>query len=152
MAQIEPGRKSPRLGNSRRIRVRSASRESRDSSIRRLRSECIIYTQIRSAHRLLPSDSTFMSRTRPTLDTPLISPYPRGVEIHLNPDIQAKLARIAAERGSDAELLAREAIEHFVDYDDWFIREVDKGLAQIGRGRVLTHHEVGTRLEKLVAE
>jgi predicted transcriptional regulator len=31
--------------------------------------------------------------------------------------------------------LAREAIERFADYDDWFVREVEKGLAQIDRAR-----------------
>jgi predicted transcriptional regulator len=70
------------------------------------------------------------------------------MEVRLNPDVQARLARIAAERGSDAELLAREAIERFVDYDEWFIREVEKGLAQIDRGEVLTHDEVGARMVK----
>jgi len=43
------------------------------------------------------------------------------MEVHLNPDVQDKLSRIAAARGSDAEMLAREAIERFVDYDEWFI-------------------------------
>jgi len=37
------------------------------------------------------------------------------MEIHLNPDVQAALMRIAAERGRDAETLAREAIERFLD-------------------------------------
>jgi predicted transcriptional regulator len=66
--------------------------------------------------------------------------------------VQAKLARLAAERGRDAEGLAREAIERFVDYDEWFINEVEKGLAQIDRGEVLKHEEVGARIEKLLTE
>jgi predicted transcriptional regulator len=74
------------------------------------------------------------------------------VEVSLNPDVQAKLARLAAERGSDAEALAREAIERFVDYDEWFVKEVEKGLGQIARGEVLTHEEVGARLEKSLTE
>jgi len=74
------------------------------------------------------------------------------MEVSLNPDVQAKLARLAAERGRDAEALAREAIEHFVDYDEWFVKEVEKGLGQIARGEVLTHAEVGARLEKSLAE
>ena len=61
------------------------------------------------------------------------------MEVHLTPDLQAKLARVAAERGRDAETLAKEAIERFVDYGDWFLCEVEKGLAQIERGEVLTH-------------
>jgi predicted transcriptional regulator len=74
------------------------------------------------------------------------------MEVHLNPDVQAKLRRIAAARGSDAELLAREAIERFVDYDEWFIREVEKGIASADRGKLLSHEEVGARLEKRIAE
>jgi predicted transcriptional regulator len=48
------------------------------------------------------------------------------MEVSLNPDVQAKLARLAAERGSDAVALAREALERFVDYDEWFVCEVEK--------------------------
>jgi predicted transcriptional regulator len=43
-------------------------------------------------------------------------------------------------------------IERFVDYDEWFLKEVEKGLAQIDRSEVLTHEEVGARLEKLLTE
>jgi predicted transcriptional regulator len=74
------------------------------------------------------------------------------MEVPLSPDVQSKLARLAAERGRDAEALAREAIERFVDYDEWFVKEVEKGLAQIARGEVLTHEEVGARLEKSLTE
>jgi len=74
------------------------------------------------------------------------------MEVPLSPAVQSKLARLAAERGRDAEALAIEAIERFVDHDDWFINEVEKGLAQIARGEVLTHEEVGARLEKSLTE
>ena len=74
------------------------------------------------------------------------------MEVTLSPHVQAKLARLAAERGRDAEALAREVIERFVDYDEWFVHEVEKGLAQIARGEVLSHEEVGARLEKSLTE
>ncbi len=74
------------------------------------------------------------------------------MEVHLNPEVQAKLSRMAAARGSDAERLAREAIERFVDYDEWFIGEVEKGIASADRGQSLSHEEVGARLEKRIAE
>ena len=51
------------------------------------------------------------------------------MKVHLNPDVQAKRARLAAQRGSNA----REPIEHFLEYDEWFIREVEKGLASAER-------------------
>jgi predicted transcriptional regulator len=72
------------------------------------------------------------------------------MKIPVGPFSGAKLARLAAERGRDAEALAREAIERFVDYDEWFVREVEKGLAQVDHGEILTHVQVGAHLEKLL--
>jgi predicted transcriptional regulator len=74
------------------------------------------------------------------------------MEVNLSPDLEGKLARAAGRRGVSADELIREAIERAVDYDDWFIREVEKGLAQIDAGQVLTHDVVGTRLEQKLAE
>ena len=70
------------------------------------------------------------------------------MEVTLSPDLQAKLTRVARDRGTDAQALAREAIERLVDYDDWFLREVEKGVAQIERGETLSHENVGARLEE----
>jgi predicted transcriptional regulator len=74
------------------------------------------------------------------------------MEVTLSAELQAKLTRIARERGADPQDLAREAIERLVDYDDWFVREVEKGLAQIESGRTLAHEEVGARLNKYLAD
>ena len=74
------------------------------------------------------------------------------MELHLSPELEGKLALAAGRRGVSVEVLAREALERAVDYDDWFIREVEKGLAQIAPGQVLTHDAVGARLEQKLAE
>ena len=74
------------------------------------------------------------------------------MEVNLRPELQAKLARLAAVEGRDADALVQEAVERLVDHDQWFIGEVEKGLAQIERGEVLTHKEVGARLERLLAK
>ncbi len=65
------------------------------------------------------------------------------MDVILSPDLEGKLARAAGRRGVSAELLIREALERAVDYDEWFIREVEKGLAEIDAGQVLTHDAVG---------
>ncbi len=72
------------------------------------------------------------------------------MEVHLDPELQARLGRLAAERGSDASALAREAIERLVDYEAWFVREVEKGIAAAERGEILTHEEVGERLARFL--
>ncbi len=78
--------------------------------------------------------------------------YTGPMEVNLSPDLEGKLARAAGRRGISADVLIREAIERAVDYDDWFIREVEKGLAQIDAGQVLWHDAVGARLEQKLAE
>jgi predicted transcriptional regulator len=74
------------------------------------------------------------------------------MEVNLSPDLEGKLARAAGRRGISADVLVLEAIERAVDYDDWFVREVEKGLTQIDAGQILTHDAVGARLEQKLAE
>jgi predicted transcriptional regulator len=74
------------------------------------------------------------------------------MEVNLNSDLQARLAHLAEQQGRDTEALAREAIERLVDHDEWFIREVEVGLTQVEQGKVLTHEEVGARVERMLTE
>jgi len=75
-----------------------------------------------------------------------------SMEIHLASETEERLNQLAAERGCAPEFLVLEAVQRFIDYDEWFLHEVDKGLAQIEAGELLEHEEVGRRLEKLIAE
>jgi predicted transcriptional regulator len=74
------------------------------------------------------------------------------MEVKLLPELQAKLDSMAAEQGRDSASLVHEAVERLVGYDEWFIRQVEEGLAQIDRGEVLGHDEVAARIEKLIAD
>jgi predicted transcriptional regulator len=76
--------------------------------------------------------------------------YTDGMEINLSPELQAKLDRIASQQGRDTESLVHEAVERLVGYDQWFIGQVEKGLAQVENGEVLEHEEVAGRMEKLI--
>lgn len=59
---------------------------------------------------------------------------------------------VADRRGVSVEVLAREALERAGDYDDWFIHEVETGLAQMDAWQTLTHDKVGTRLARKLAD
>jgi predicted transcriptional regulator len=69
------------------------------------------------------------------------------MEVYFAPELQAKLTHLAAEQGRAAEALVQEAVERLVDYDEWFIREVEKGLAAAARGEFVEHDEVARRIE-----
>jgi predicted transcriptional regulator len=70
--------------------------------------------------------------------------------VKLSSDLEGKLTLAAGRRGVSPETLIREAIERAVEYDDSFIREVEKGLAEIDAGQTLTHEAVGSRLDQRV--
>jgi len=64
------------------------------------------------------------------------------MDVPLNPDLQAKLSRLAAQQGRASEALVIEAVERLVNYDEWFLREVDNGLAEADRGEFVEHSDV----------
>ena len=72
------------------------------------------------------------------------------MEIELSPELQAKLDRIASQQGRDTKSLVHEAVERLVGYDEWFLRQVEIGLAQADRGELLEDNEVAARMENLI--
>jgi predicted transcriptional regulator len=64
------------------------------------------------------------------------------MEVRLNPDLQAKLSRLATQQGRDSESLVVEAVERMVNYDEWLVREVEKGLAAADRGDLIDHEDI----------
>ncbi len=70
------------------------------------------------------------------------------MEVKLSQELEAKLHRKAAQQGRDSESLVREAVERLVDFDVWFIREVEEGLAAAGRGEFVEHDEVGKLIDR----
>lgn len=71
------------------------------------------------------------------------------MEVHLPPELQAKLDRAAAENNSGAEEYIKQLVEHYLDHDAWFRQQVKKGLDQLERGEFLTHEEVGARIDQM---
>jgi predicted transcriptional regulator len=70
------------------------------------------------------------------------------MEVRLSPDLQAKLDRLALERGADTESLVVDAVERMVDYDEWFLREVEKGLDAADSGEFVEHADVEERMNR----
>ena len=70
------------------------------------------------------------------------------MEVTFPTELQAQLTRLAAQQGRDSHSLVVEAVERLVNYDVWFVAEVEKGLSQIEHGRTLSHEDVGAKLER----
>ncbi|HWB18644.1 MAG TPA: hypothetical protein VG538_19710 [Vicinamibacterales bacterium] len=74
------------------------------------------------------------------------------MELHLSRELEGRLAAEASRRGVSVETLAHETLERALDYDDWFIREVETGLSQVEDGQTMPHETLKARLEKKLSE
>lgn len=70
------------------------------------------------------------------------------MKVDLTPELQAKLDRVAAEQGRDREELVVEAVERMLSYDEWFLREVEKGIAAADRGEFVDHDEIRKLIDR----
>ena len=71
------------------------------------------------------------------------------MELRLAPETEAKLTRLAAQKGQDAAAYARELVERCIDHDAWFRSEVQKGFSSIDRGEFVEHDDVVERIERM---
>ena len=70
------------------------------------------------------------------------------MEARLDPDLQAKLAQLASKQGRDTEELIADAVERMVNFDQWFMREVEKGISAADRGELFDHNDVQKLIDR----
>lgn len=70
------------------------------------------------------------------------------MELHVPPELEAKLSRLAETTGRTAEQLALDLLATSVEHDEWFRGEVEKGRASARAGRLLDRDELVARIEK----
>lgn len=71
------------------------------------------------------------------------------MEVRFSAELETKLARIAAETGRLPAEIVESLVERYLDYDDWYRQELQKGLDQLDRGEFLEHDEVVERIESM---
>lgn len=71
------------------------------------------------------------------------------MEIHLNPDQEAKLSQIASYAGKGPEELVIDAALRLLDEDAAFRAAVRKGVEQADRGEFVSDEEMDARLRRM---
>jgi predicted transcriptional regulator len=71
------------------------------------------------------------------------------MEISLAPEVEPRLARIASEEGKAANQVVQDLVATYLDHDEWFRREVQKGLVSLDAGKFVSHEEVGREIERI---
>jgi len=72
------------------------------------------------------------------------------MDVPLQPEKEARLAEIAAQKGVKTDELAREVLSRYLENDEHFIEAVNLGLAAAERGEFVEHDEVGKKLNQIL--
>ena len=72
------------------------------------------------------------------------------MEISFAPELEAKLNRIASETGKGVSQVVQELVSSYLDHDQWFRQEVEKGLASLDSGKSVSHEEVRRQMERIL--
>jgi predicted transcriptional regulator len=72
------------------------------------------------------------------------------MEVRLNPESEARLAEIAAQKGLETNELAKEILSNYVEDQVRFVEAVKVGLAAAERGEFVEHEEVWVNVERIL--
>jgi predicted transcriptional regulator len=69
--------------------------------------------------------------------------------IHIAPELEARLARFAAQQGRDPNELAQELLTRYLEDETSFLEAVEKGMAAAGRGEFIEEAEMDARVARM---
>jgi len=72
------------------------------------------------------------------------------MEVHFPPELEAKLAHSAAERGRKPDELVQDVVTRYFQGETRFVEAVTRGEDALKRGEFLTHEQVGQRLQRFL--
>ena len=72
------------------------------------------------------------------------------MEVHLTPEIEAKLAHVAAQQGRKPTEVVEEVLSQYFEEEARFAEAVERGEQALERGEYLTHEQVGQRLQRFL--
>jgi predicted transcriptional regulator len=71
------------------------------------------------------------------------------MEVHLTPEQEAKLSKLATGKGRHVDELAQEVIGFYLEHEARFIEAVKRGMESLDRGEYVSHEDVAARIERL---
>ena len=66
----------------------------------------------------------------------------------ISEDLAQRLERVSSRSGKSRRALLNSALKNQLDYEEWFLKAVDEGIASADRGELLSTAEVVAALKK----
>jgi predicted transcriptional regulator len=70
-----------------------------------------------------------------------------ATSVRLDPDIHEQLDNLAELLNRPKAWIIKEAVARYLKRETWYLAEVQKGIADMEEGRVITHECVAARLK-----
>ena len=83
-----------------------------------------------------------------SIDRRRVPSYADSMALQVPPELEARLARLAAQTGRTVDEVAVDLLASSMDHDEWFRTEVERGRVAAREGRLLEHDEVVTRMDR----
>ena len=72
----------------------------------------------------------------------------KATTVRLDEGMIGRLDHLAGESSRSRSWVIKQAIERFLEYEEWFVHEVKDGLKEVARGEIATDDEVANRFQK----
>lgn len=72
----------------------------------------------------------------------------KATTVRIEDDVLGRIDGLAVSLSRSRSWVIKQAIERFLEYEEWFVQEVKEGLREVGRGDVATEDEVAARFAK----
>ena len=72
----------------------------------------------------------------------------KATTVRLDEAILGRVDHLAGELSRSRSWVIKQAIERFLEYEEWFVKEVKDGLKEVERGETATDDEVARRFQK----
>ncbi len=72
------------------------------------------------------------------------------MEVHLTPELEAKLTQSAAQKGRNPDELVQYVLAQYFEEETRYAEAVKRGEDALQRGEYLTHEQVGERIQRFL--
>jgi predicted transcriptional regulator len=76
----------------------------------------------------------------------------KATTVRIHDDVLGRVDGLAAALSRSRSWIINQAIERFLEYEEWFVQEVKDGLKEVERGEIATDKAVKARFRKSGAD
>ena len=76
----------------------------------------------------------------------------KATTIRIDDEVLGRVDGLAKALSRSRSWVINQAIDRYLDYEEWFIKEVNNGLAEVERGEIATDGEVLAKFRKWGAD